>query len=128
MVEPSSADGVLSRPVDVLVVDDHDDVRESTAEILRLEGYTVEEACDGYGALVMMKLREFRAVVLDLRLPGLEHIVALSEMEDPPPVILISAYPIGHQARTMLKNVVAHAQKPVSPSALAELVGRALDA
>jgi len=118
---------IVAETVDVLVVDDHDDVRESTAEILRSEGYIVEQARHGDEALVVMKLCQVRAVVVDLRLPGIETMSTVAQMADPPTVILISAYPFGHEALRVFKDVFMQARKPVSPRRLVEMVGLALE-
>src|SRR3974377_789078 len=57
-----------SRPVrvDVLVVDDDADVRESMAAVLRLDGLTVAEAGDGEAAMNVLECTEVGAAVIDL--------------------------------------------------------------
>ena len=48
LAEPPAADvAVESRPLRILLVDDHDAVRETTEAILRDLGHEVETACDG---------------------------------------------------------------------------------
>jgi CheY-like chemotaxis protein len=61
----------------LLVVEDDDDARETLADLLRTEGYEVEEARDGRGALASLRqqLDEERiptAIITDLRMPGMD--------------------------------------------------------
>lgn len=53
----------------VLLVDDHDDLREATALFLRRSGFTVEEACNGMEALRSLAARLPDIVLTDLRMP-----------------------------------------------------------
>jgi two-component system, OmpR family, response regulator MprA len=56
----------------VLVVDDDRAVREALERALQLEGYEVETAGDGDGALAAVAARSPDAVVLDVMMPGLD--------------------------------------------------------
>ena len=55
-----------------LLVEDHDDLREAEAELLRLDGYQIDEAADGEQALHAMRTRPSPCLVLlDLQMPGM---------------------------------------------------------
>lgn len=54
-----------------LVVDDEVWIREVAAEVLRSEGYAVEEAADGESALAALRRQAFDLVVCDWKMPGL---------------------------------------------------------
>jgi two-component system response regulator MprA len=58
----------------VLVVDDDDAIRRVLARVLGAEGYTVESASDGGGALVALERHVPDVVVLDVGLPGLDGV------------------------------------------------------
>jgi DNA-binding response OmpR family regulator len=55
----------------ILLVEDDAPLRAVVAEVLRDDGYTVEEAADGHAALAAMRSAP-DAVVLDLQLPFLD--------------------------------------------------------
>jgi len=54
----------------VMLVDDEDDYRRATADLLSLEGYEVEQARDGREALERLKRKRFDVVLSDVRMPG----------------------------------------------------------
>jgi CheY-like chemotaxis protein len=56
----------------ILVVDDEADIREVFAEILRDEGYTVEEAIDGMVGLELLSKGAFDLILVDKKMPGLD--------------------------------------------------------
>lgn len=60
--------------VDVLVVDDDADTRESLALLLGDYGYRVRTAADGPSALAAVEARPPMCVLLDLGLPGMSGI------------------------------------------------------
>jgi CheY-like chemotaxis protein len=80
---------------DCLVVEDDDSVRKLFVMRLRAEGCTVDEAADGLAALDATATRDYRLMVLDLRLPKLSGIEVLARvLKKPGPktnVIVISA-------------------------------------
>jgi DNA-binding response OmpR family regulator len=58
--------------MNVLVVDDEEDIRDSLREVLEDEGYEVTTACDGADALACLSDRLPCVVILDLMLPVLD--------------------------------------------------------
>ncbi len=63
--------------IDLLIVDDDDDFRESVARRFHRRGYHVEEASNGEAALNAIQRRQFDVVVLDLAMPGISGIEVL---------------------------------------------------
>ena len=121
-----------SRPgqVDVLVVDDDEDVRESMAAVLRLDGLTVAEAGDGEAAMNVLECTEVGAVVVDLHMAPRDGVWLLEQMTDPPVVIVVSAFALydENQIRGRFADIVAHyLRKPVAPSTLIETLRRSLN-
>ncbi|MEE9464544.1 MAG: response regulator, partial [Candidatus Neomarinimicrobiota bacterium] len=55
----------------VLVVDDEPSICSFLDDILSMQGYAVEEACDGAQALEKLKERDFHLAIIDLTLPDL---------------------------------------------------------
>src|SRR5260370_10160111 len=79
----------------VLVVDDEVGIRESLSSILEDEGYHVEAVGSAEEALVRAAAGEFEVVLLDVWLPGMDGLEALSRMQAtarPPAVIMISGH------------------------------------
>jgi two-component system chemotaxis response regulator CheY len=56
----------------ILVAEDDDALRETLAELLELEGYTVQTACDGARALFLITQAPPELILLDLRMPLLD--------------------------------------------------------
>jgi two-component system response regulator VanR len=102
----------------VLVVDDQQDLRETTAAILRSEGYVVVKAADGIEAMERLRWSEIDIMLLDLGLPRMDGPTLLENLEEPPAVVVLSAF--GEWSETEIRSrftptVVACLQKPVSP-------------
>ncbi|MCP3989105.1 MAG: response regulator transcription factor [Actinomycetia bacterium] len=56
----------------ILVVDDETDLAEAIAISLRREGYAVDVASDGQGALDRLAINEYDLITLDLNLPDID--------------------------------------------------------
>src|SRR5260370_35439519 len=79
----------------LLVVDDEAGIRESLSSILEDEGYHVEAVGSAEEALERAAAGEFEVVLLDVWLPGMDGLEALSRMQAtarPPAVIMISGH------------------------------------
>jgi two-component system OmpR family response regulator len=76
-------------PVRVLVVDDEPSLAELLSSVLRYEGWDVQTAADGLGAV--RAAREFRphAVVLDVMLPDLDGIEVLRRLRQDQPRVCV---------------------------------------
>ena len=55
----------------VLVVEDHEELAETVARVLRREGMAVDVVLDGRRALAQAEINTYDVVVLDRDLPGL---------------------------------------------------------
>jgi CheY-like chemotaxis protein len=110
----------------VLVVDDDSDVRRSCAEVLRTAGYQVVEAENGLAALEHLKSSEVDAVLLDIFMPGLDGLSMLDDIEDPPPVALLTAHVYDEEIMTRRSKVAMYIQKPIAPLALLEALAQML--
>ncbi|MDA1280296.1 MAG: response regulator [Chloroflexi bacterium] len=80
----------------ILVVDDHEEIREALAEILGEEGHRVLQAVDGIDALRVVAESEPDVILLDIAMPGMDGLETLSRLKNQPestnlPVIMVTA-------------------------------------
>jgi DNA-binding NarL/FixJ family response regulator len=79
----------------VLIVDDHEEFRESASALLEAEGFAViGQAPDGGGALEEVARLRPDVVLLDIQLPDLDGFAVadrLAAVSHPPHVVLISS-------------------------------------
>jgi two-component system OmpR family response regulator len=80
----------------ILVVDDNDGMRVTTAQSLRLRGYDVREAATGRAALDATRQKTFRVVVLDLHLDDMSGLDCLRQVREQkgggqPGVLIVTA-------------------------------------
>ncbi|MFA5179697.1 MAG: sigma-54 dependent transcriptional regulator [Syntrophales bacterium] len=91
----------------ILVVDDEEEIRKILSRILEKEGFRVETAADGQQAMQKICFETPDAVLLDVRMPGLngmEVLKKIKEIDDNLPVVLVTAYADIHQAVTAMKE------------------------
>ena len=83
------------RTLPILVVDDNDELRDSTTLVLRMEGYRVVTAYNGLVALDTVSRADYCLILLDIAMPvmnGYEFLKAYQQQLRPhTPVILVSA-------------------------------------
>lgn len=104
--------------LDVLVVDDDPVIRRSFGDVLRQAGYEVVEAEDGFAALHQLRTNNVGAMVLEVTMPTLDGLHLLDLMDDPPPVVLVSAQDWNDDIAARKGKIFFFAQKPVSPVVL----------
>jgi two-component system phosphate regulon response regulator PhoB len=113
----------------VLVVEDEVDLLFTIALSLELKGYRVVKAASGEEALVVVETGSPDAIVLDLRLPGIDGWEVLARLEKmgrfpQTPVVLLSAQvDAATAARAVRLGVHAHLAKPFSAAELSECWG-----
>jgi two-component system nitrogen regulation response regulator NtrX len=79
----------------VLVVDDEESIRESLRMVLEYEGYRVEEAGSGEQALDRVRQRPPEAVLLDIKMPGMDGLELLAKLQQrgyDMPVIIVTGH------------------------------------
>ena len=130
---PSAVGGPAASPlgqsrapmVDVLVVDDDAAVRTSLAELLQSDDYSVAEAVDCESAMERLSSMTVGAIVLDVFLPGLSGLWLLDEIEDLPPVILVTGHLYDPGVLARRDKVFMYLEKPVHPPQLLKAVAAA---
>ncbi|MCC6129918.1 MAG: response regulator [Acidobacteria bacterium] len=122
------------RDLSVIVADDHQSTRLALSTMLETLTCRVTSAASGDEALSLAKAaaedgHPFKLAVLDWRMPGLDGIetaARMSAIDNPPKVILVTAYDseeLAHEAEAAGIRRVLH--KPVSPSTLHDAVVQA---
>jgi DNA-binding NtrC family response regulator len=117
----------------VLVVDDDQGLRFSVRQTLANAGkFITEEACDGLEAIEKIKGSHFDLVLLDVDMPRLNGLEALTLIKEHDPsiiVIIMTAYAtIDDAVRTVKEGAYNYLSKPVKPDELVQLIARALNA
>lgn len=115
----------MEKETPILVVDDDENVRDTTSTLLKLFGYSVIEAKDGIEAIE--KFREFKPklVFLDIKMPKMDGYEAFFEIEKEFPnakIIFMTAhadYSKWKEAKD--KHALELIEKPYSAEKLKEL-------
>ena len=114
----------------LLVVDDEAGIRESLSSILEDEGYHVEAVGSAEEALERSASGEIEVVLLDVWLPGMDGLEALSRMQAstrPPAVIMISGHgTIETAVRATKLGAFDFLEKPLSLEKVVVLVRNAI--
>ncbi|AYF03031.1 sigma-54-dependent transcriptional regulator [Paracoccus yeei] len=115
----------------VLLVDDDDRMRNSTAQALELAGFAVEPLASGEEALALAGPGFAGAVVSDIRMPGMDGMTLLSrlhEIDAELPVILVTGHaevPLAVEA--IRGGAYDFIEKPFVVQELATVIRRAID-
>lgn len=108
----------------ILLVEDHASVRETTADVLREGGYDVAEVEDAFAALAFLRENDVSAVILDVYMPGMDGLVLLDHLDDPPPIALLTGHEYDKEVMARRAKVLLYLQKPVSPEDLLKAAER----
>ena len=114
----------------ILVVDDESSIRKTLKDILEFEKHSVEMASNGQEALDFIHDREFDAVLLDIKMPGMDGLEVLEKMmqEQDVPVIMISGHgTIETAVEAIKKGAYDFIVKPPDLNRLLITVRNALD-
>ncbi len=122
---------VPDRPLRLLVVDDHQPIREVLALLLRDEGFEVQEAADGLAALAVLKRWPADLILLDLMMPimdGWEFLEAQRAISGVAriPVIVLSASRVLSQRELRAPEGVAVLPKPFDFQLVVKTIRRLL--
>lgn len=128
MQSPTSE--LLTNPARVLVVDDEAPVRVALTRYLNLLGYRAAAATSGYQAMEMLECTPYDAMVLDIRMPGMDGIEVLQQARQRYPdlcIILLTGYA---SLESAIAAVRSHADdyllKPASARGIIRSITRAL--
>ena len=112
----------------ILVVDDEKNIRLTLTQALEPLGFPVRTAGDGEEALRQLQESEFRLILLDLKLPGMDGMEVLRRIRKSwpkLPVVMITAHgTIEYAVEAIKLGAVDFLRKPFSPGEIRELVRR----
>ena len=110
----------------ILIVDDDSAMREALAEAVHDLGYEAGLAVSGDDALAALDHRAFDAVLLDLRMPGMDGLEALRRIRArprPPPVTILTAHATAQNTiEAMRLGAFDHLTKPIGRVDLARVL------
>jgi len=114
----------------ILVVDDEPNLRRVLTAQLERDGYDVHTAEDGAQALVVLGDHHIDLVITDLRMPkldGMQLLRKVSALEDPMPVVMITAHGTVDTAVEALKTgAFDYITKPFDQDDVRTIVRKAL--
>jgi CheY-like chemotaxis protein len=119
-------------PLKVLLVDDHAEVRSTTAAVLVDSGHAVVEASNGAEALMLLKSGncDFDILITDYAMPHLSGVDFLREARllcPDVPALLITGYAESEMIRDKLEGVET-LLKPFTPAVLDAAIARVCEA
>jgi CheY-like chemotaxis protein len=117
----------------LLVVDDNDDMLESTKILLERAGYEVEVASNGEQAVILQRERPADVLVTDIFMPDKDGVELINHFRREFPAVRIVAMSGGgmrtkrdYLADASLLGVDATLRKPFEPEALRQTLRRLL--
>ncbi len=119
------------QPKQILIVDDEASMRKNVFDLLSTQGYSLSEAGNAEEALAQLKTEAIDTVLLDINLPGMDGLSALSEIKKISPdlpVIIFTAYGTSERAIEAMKSgAYDYLEKPFELDEFLLIVERALE-
>lgn len=112
----------------ILLIEDNDDIREDTSELLELEGYHVTTAADGESGLSQAREKMADLIVCDVLMTGISGYGVFEELHADPrtaaiPFIFMTANTESSDMKTGLAmGANAYIRKPFEPEELFEAI------
>lgn len=114
----------------ILVIDDHDAMREGMALTLRKAGHDVSAARSGSDGLAAFRKAPFELTITDLKMEGLDGLAVLSALREHAPdalVMMVTAHgTIETAVSAMQQGAFDFLEKPFTPDVLRAKVDKAL--
>lgn len=111
---------------DILIVDDDPSILSTLREILEVNGYSVESAVDGTGAIAMVKAAPYRIALLDIKLPDMEGTELLAGVRKIRPgikCIMVTGFAsLENAIKSLNAGASAYVMKPVNPKNLLDTI------
>jgi DNA-binding NtrC family response regulator len=109
----------MTKKIRILVVDDEANMRESLRDWLLEDGYEVGLAANGPEAIAMATDGTWHAVLLDLKMPGMDGLQTLAELRQVAPntdVVMMTAYAtVDTAVQAMKGGAFDYLVKPFDP-------------
>lgn len=114
----------------ILIADDDTTFLDSVAELLRLEGYTVDTAGDASAAMAAVRQGSYDLLISDLEMPGNEGLKLVRDVAAEAgglPVIILTGLPTVDSAMASIElPVTAYLLKPVDIPKLLDRIATAI--
>ncbi len=118
----------MNHQLEAVVIDDDPAVLESLEQWLSLADIRVSTFVDARDALPMLKASFRGAVVSDIRMPGMDGMSLLRQMDPSIPIILITGHGgIAQAVEAMKLGAFDFLEKPYKPDRLVETIKRACE-
>ncbi|MEE4286810.1 MAG: sigma-54 dependent transcriptional regulator [Mariniphaga sp.] len=115
----------------ILVIDDERSIRNTLKDILEYEKYEVDLAEDGKMGLGMVKQTEYDIILCDIKMPGIDGIEVLEQMNilaPDSPVVMISGHGnIDTAVESIKKGAYDFIEKPLDLNRLLITIRNAMD-
>jgi two-component system LytT family response regulator len=110
----------------ILIVDDESPARERLKRLLDgIEGVEIiGEAGDGPQAVELIEREQPDLVLLDIQMPGLDGFGVIEALEEPPPIVFVTAYD-EYAIRAFEVNALDYLLKPFNKERLEQAIRRA---
>jgi two-component system C4-dicarboxylate transport response regulator DctD len=119
------------KPALILLIDDEDELRRSTAQALDLSGFKVRDLASAERALDLVTPGFNGVVVTDIRMPGMDGMTLMGrirEIDADIPVILTTGHgDVQLAVKAMREGAYDFIEKPFDTQTLAAVAARALD-
>ena len=120
----------MNEKITLLIVDDEKNIRLTLSQTLEDTGADIDTAINGEEALQKLAVGDYKVMLLDLKMPGMDGMEVLRKVRDIRPdirVIIITAYGSVDSAVEALKlGAVDFIQKPFAPNEIRSLVKNVL--
>ena len=112
------------RPAHVMIVDDDRDLAESLAEMLELQGHTVQVASNGQEAVERHRKGEFDITFMDVRMPvmnGVDSCLAIKQIKPEARIVMMTGFKEPILERAISAGAEGPLHKPFSVDDLLKL-------
>ena len=121
----------MDKQVKILIVDDDNNLRDTLADLLEIEGYRVYQAGNGKECMDLVASDFFNVILMDYNLPdetGLDLIRKIRGFNQESQIVMITAYAsLNSIMEAMKESVYDFLIKPVDFDSLKRTINRALD-
>lgn len=128
MNNSANGSGDNGRPLRVFVVDDHHDVADGLADVIRMHGHEVVVANNGEQAIRIFKEQDFDIAFMDVMMPGMNGVESFLEIRKIKPdakVIMMTGYSVPQLLSHAIENgAYGVLQKPVTVDQVMESLAR----
>src|SRR5262245_9368712 len=121
----------ISTPMDLLIVDDDQEFRETLAARFARHGFQVQSAGNGEDALILAERRNFDVAIFDIMMPGMSGLELLKRFKADHPdcevVLLTGQGSIETAVEAMKLGAYDYLQKPFPLKDLEQVLAKAFD-